>query len=285
MVKKFEKEGEKMKIGIIGTGSMGSILLESFIESAAVTPSQLIITNRTIEKALALTANYHDIQVVEDPKAVVVEADVIFLCVKPLQFHPLLLELSDVLQEDQIIISITSPLQVEQIESIVPCKVARIIPSITNRAFSGSSLLTYGDSCDSNDRALLVKLMSAISSPIEIKQNITRVASDITSCGPAFLSYLIQSFIEAAVRQTEITKEEATVIATEMLIGYGELLKKKVFTLPSLQDRVTVPGGVTGEGLKVLKEEIGDMFDHLFQSTHAKFEEDIEKINDQYSSS
>ena len=283
MVKKFEKEGEKMKIGIIGTGSMGSILIESFIESAAVTPSQLIITNRTIEKALAFTEDYHSIQVAEDAKSVVTESDIIFLCVKPLQFHPLLLELNDVLKKEQIIVSITSPLQVDQLESIVPCKVARIIPSITNRALAGSSLVTFGDSCDDHDRDILTRLMSAISSPIEIKPNITRVASDLASCGPAFISFLIQAFIDAAVRQTEITKEEATEIATEMMVGYGELLKKKIFTLPSLQDRVTVPGGVTGEGLKVLKEEIGNMFDQLFQSTHAKYDEDIAKINDQYS--
>lgn len=271
-----------MKIGIIGTGSMGSILIESFIESAAVTPSQLIITNRTIQKAQAFKEDYADIQVVEDVRAVVKVAKIIFICVKPLQFEPLLQELSEVLQEDQIIVSITSPIHLNQLESIVPCKVARIIPSITNRAFSGASLITYGNTCTVSDRNNLSQLMSNISSPMEINQNITRVASDIASCGPAFFSFLIQSFVEAAVRQTEISKEQATEIATEMMIGFGELLRKGIFTLPSLQERVSVPGGVTGEGLKVLKEEIGEMFDHLFLQTHAKYDEDLENLKEQF---
>lgn len=41
-----------MKIGFIGTGNMGTILIESFIESKAADPSNITITNRTIEKAL-----------------------------------------------------------------------------------------------------------------------------------------------------------------------------------------------------------------------------------------
>lgn len=41
-----------MNIGFIGTGNMGTILIEALIESRAVIPSSLTITNRTIDKAL-----------------------------------------------------------------------------------------------------------------------------------------------------------------------------------------------------------------------------------------
>lgn len=271
-----------MKIGIIGTGSMGSILIESFIESTAITPSQLIITNRTLEKASAFKEKYLDLQVAESSKDVALEADIIFVCVKPLQFHSLLKDLQPYLRKEQLLISITSPISVTQLEMLVPCKTARIIPSITNRALSGSSLVTLGTTCSQDDYELLHSLLTHISTPIIIKENITRVASDIASCGPAFFSYLVQEFIDAAVRQTEISEAEATEIASQMIVGFGKLIEKEIFTLPTLQERVSVPGGVTGEGLKVLREEIGDMFDLLFQQTHAKYREDIDKIKDQF---
>lgn len=279
----FEKEGvEHVKIGIIGTGSMGSILIESFIESTAVTPSQLIITNRTIEKAYAFKEKFPDLQVVESSKDVARAADILFICVKPLQFQPLLKELNSVLTKEQLLISITSPISISQLESAVSCKTARIIPSITNRALAGTSLVTLGTTCNADDYETLNSLLRHISTPVIIEENITRVASDIASCGPAFFSYLVQGFIEAAVRQTEITKEEATQLASEMMIGFGKLLEKEIFTLPTLQERVSVPGGVTGEGIKVLREELGDMFDLLFQQTHAKYDEDLEKVKDQF---
>ncbi|OIJ16670.1 late competence protein ComER [Anaerobacillus alkalilacustris] len=271
-----------MKIGIIGTGSMGSILIEAFIEANAITPSQLIITNRTPKKALFFKENFPEIKVVETANEVAAKANLIFLCVKPLQFHPLLKDLRSILTDDKIVISITSPISIEQLQSIVPCKVARVIPSITNRALTGTSLVSYGTTCTTIDKEKINNLMKHISTPVTIDENITRVASDIASCGPAFFSFLVQSFIDAAVRQTEITEEEATQLASEMVIGLGKLLEKRIFTLPTLQERVSVPGGVTGEGIKVLREEVGDMFDLLFQQTHAKYFEDLEKVKNDF---
>lgn len=124
--------------------------------------------------------------------------------------------------------------------------------------------------------------MSPISTPVEIENNITRVASDIVSCGPAFFSYLTQRFIRAAVHETEIDKQTATTLASEMLIGLGELLRKGYYTLPTLQDKVCVKGGITGEGINVLENELGNIFEHIFQATQIKFEDDLKDIEKQY---
>ena len=40
-----------MKVGMIGTGNMGTILSEALLDGKAVSPSDLIVTNRTKEKA------------------------------------------------------------------------------------------------------------------------------------------------------------------------------------------------------------------------------------------
>ena len=70
-----------------------------------------------------------------------------------------------------------------------------------------------------------------------IEEDITRVSSDIASCGPAFFSYLLQCFINAAVDKTNITHEEATTLVSEMVVGMGKLLEKGIFTLPTLQEK------------------------------------------------
>jgi competence protein ComER len=276
--------GNALNIGIIGTGNMGTMIIESFIESSAVTPSQLTIMNRTREKAERLRDVYPGIKVVDNPDEVVKTADYIFICVKPLEIQPLLQSLKKELTERHCVISITSPISVEQLESIVHCSVARVIPSINNRALSGTSLLTFGGNCRSDHSSKIRTLMEKVSTPIDIEENVTRIASDITSCAPAFFSYLVQRFIEAAVEETEITKEQAILLASKMLIGMGNLLEKEVYTLPTLQEKVCVKGGVTGEGIKVLESEVGFLFNHLIQSTHAKYHEDREKVGEQFAS-
>jgi competence protein ComER len=274
------KEGRVMKIGIIGTGNMGRILAEALIDGNAVSPSSMMITNRTLSKAMEIQKIYPGLTVARNALEVAKNSDAIFICVKPHNVWDVLDDIIPVVEKDKCIISITSPITVEQIESKVDCSVIRIIPSITNRALAGVSLFTYGNHCSSEWKTSLCTLFQNVSVPLEIDEDITRVASDIVSCGPAFFSHLVQSFIAAAVKETEIDKGTATNLASEMLIGLGELLRKKHYTLPTLQEKVCVKGGITGEGIKVLESETGDMFEKLFQATHKKFEEELEKVRE-----
>ncbi|MGJ7912205.1 late competence protein ComER [Neobacillus sp. LXY-1] len=267
-----------MDIGIIGTGNMGRILVEAFLDSEAVSPSSMIITNRTRAKAILLRDKYKNIRVGANAVEVAAQSDLIFICVKPLEVFKVIDEINPHLTEDKCLISITSPISTNQIESKVSCSVVRIIPSITNRALSGVSLVTYGDLCSDYWRIEVEKLMMKISEPVPINENITRVASDIVSCGPAFFSYLLQAFINAAVKETEIEEKVARLLASEMIIGFGELIKQEHYTLQSLQEKVCVKGGITGEGIKVLENELGEVFEHLFQATHGKFKEELEKV-------
>ncbi|MGE7601150.1 late competence protein ComER [Peribacillus sp. NPDC097675] len=270
------------KIGVIGTGNMGTILIEAWLEADILEPADLIITNRTLSKAAALKEKHHGIQLATSTAELIQKADLIFLCVKPLQIHSLLQDIKHHIKKEQVLISITSPLSVAQLEAEVEGPCARFIPSITNRVGSGVSLLSFSEKCTDEMRKLLHDLASSISEPIIIENDITRVASDIVSCGPAFFSFLAQAFIEGAVDTTKIDKKTATTLTGNMLIGLGELLGKGIYTLPTLQEKVCVKGGITGEGIKVLEAETGEMFHHLFHATHEKFAEDLEEVEKQF---
>ncbi|MCQ6278173.1 late competence protein ComER [Bacillus sp. EB600] len=267
-----------MNIGIIGTGNMGRILVEAFIDGKAVSPTSLMITNRSKSKALMLKNKYKGIKVGRSAGDVAAESDLVFVCVKPLDVFPILQEICPFLTKEKCLISITSPISTEQLEKNVECSVARVIPSITNRALSGVSLLTYGNQCNPVWKVYVQQLFAKISVPVEIEEKVTRVASDIVSCGPAFFSYLIQRFIQAAVRETGIEERVATKLASEMIVGLGDLLKQGHYTLPTLLDKVCVKGGITGVGINIMEEELGDVFEHVFQATHEKFKEDLEKV-------
>jgi competence protein ComER len=271
-----------MKIGIIGTGNMGTILVEALIDGKAVSPSSMVITNRSKTKAKLLKDKYKGIRVGENAAEVASQSDLVFICVKPLDVYTIINQINPHLNNRKCVISITSPIDTSQLEAKTACSVIRVIPSITNRALAGVSLITYGEHCSDTWKTKVESMFSKISIPVRIEEDITRVASDIVSCGPAFFSYLLQRFILAAVKETNIDQERATVMASEMIVGLGELLKQGHYTLPSLQEKVCVKGGITGEGIKVMEEELGDLFEHIFQATHSKFNEDIEKVNLQF---
>ncbi|MFD1018826.1 late competence protein ComER [Thalassobacillus hwangdonensis] len=266
-----------MNWGIIGIGNMGTILIESLIESGALDQKAITITNRTIGKALAIQEKYKGIHVEEDAVEVARKATVLFICTKPKDMKHVFEQIEPALTKDHCVISITSPLAIDYLEEHLPCQVGRIVPSITNRAFVGVSLCSFSSNMKPEMKALLMQTFKFISKPIETDENVIRVSSDIVSCGPAFLSFLMEKMMEASTEVTDLDKARATALTTEMLKGYGELLSKNHYTLQTLREKVSVKGGVTGEGLKVLEANIGDLFHKLFEATQQKHLKDKEE--------
>ncbi|SFK05747.1 competence protein ComER [Brevibacillus centrosporus] len=269
---------EMDRIGFIGTGSMGTILIEALLSSKALSPGQIMIGNRTPAKAERLAELYPGLVVAPSNAELAEAAKVLLLCVKPLEYKVLLEQITPVLTPEHLLITITSPIKLSLLEERVPCAVARVVPSITNAARSGISLCEFGSRIDEAQKQYILKLFSSISHPTMVSEAFLRVTSDITSCGPAFLSYILQQMIQEAVNETGISEDAATYLTTQMFIGMADLLKEDIFTLPSLQQRVCVPGGITGEGLIPLKEGISGLFTEVYRRTHAKFAEDQELV-------
>lgn len=266
-----------MITGFIGTGSMGSTLIAAFIRSGALLPSQIIAANRTYAKAERLALAHPGLTAVHSNKEAAASSGLLFLCVKPLEFPRVISEIAPYCREDQIIVSITSPVMLAQLEERLPGRIAKVIPSITNYVQSGAALCIYGERMRGPDIAVLENLLGQISRPQRVAEDYTRVSSDLSSCGPAFMAFLLGKLIDAAVRETGIPAEEARRMASEMLLGTGLLLTAGGFAPNELMERVAVPGGITAEGLNLLERELGDSFTRLIRITHSKYAEDVEK--------
>ncbi|WP_173916080.1 late competence protein ComER [Halobacillus sp. Marseille-Q1614] len=257
-----------MRYGIIGTGNMGSLLTQSLISSGALNTERVTVYNRTLEKAERLQSFINGLKISPSIEKLQDESDIIFICVKPHDYHHILSQLKP--SASQCVVSITSPVSVTDLEDRLPCQVARIVPSITNQAHAGVSLFTFGQSVTEEYKEELIKVFSSISRPVEIEEPYIRVASDIVSCGPAFVGFLLENMIKAAHEVGDIPMDKATELMQEMVVGLGGLLEKKIFTFPELIKKVTVKGGVTGEGITALEENINDTFVEMFKATHYK---------------
>ncbi|RKN79036.1 late competence protein ComER [Paenibacillus ginsengarvi] len=273
-----------MKIGFIGTGSMGTVLIESFIRSGALQPSSVIASNRSKHKADLLAAKYPGLLAVDSNRQVAATCGTIFICVRPLVFKQVVDEIKPYVTPDTTVISITSPVLLRHLESSLPCKVAKVIPSITNGVLSGAALCIYGERMSEEDRGSLEWLVGMIGKPVRVSEQHTRVTSDISSCGPAFLAYFVQKLVDAAVHVAGLPQEEATRLASEMVLGTGKLLTAGGYTPESLRQRVAVPGGIIEAGLELMERELDTTFIRLLEATHAKYDEDVEKVDQQFGS-
>lgn len=268
-----------MKVGFIGTGSMGSLLIDAFLSSGALDACDVLASNRSSTRLIQLQKHHPGITICGSNRDTATGNDIVFLCVKPLEFKTLTDEIAPCLNSEQIVVSITSPVQLYHLESVLPSKIAKVIPSITHSVKSGTSLCIFGSRINKKDRLLLLRLLSFISVPAEILENHTRIASDFSSCGPAFISYFIERWIAAAVEATGIEEALVSRLAGEMLLGTGKLLTEADFTPQELQERVAVRGGITAEALNHLRSSLEGVFERLITTTHDKYDEDVDRLN------
>ncbi|PWW43168.1 MULTISPECIES: late competence protein ComER [Paenibacillus] len=269
-----------MKVGFIGTGSMGSLLIYALIQSGALEPRQIAASNRTPSKVRQLSLRYPGLHESQSNRETVIRSNIIFLCVKPLEFKHVIDDILPVVNPNHIIVSITSPVQLRHLESSLPCKVSKVIPSVTHQVGSGASLCIHGERMTNEDRAVLEGLLSHIGRPYQVDEACTRITSDFSSCGPAFISFFLEQWIESAVKLTDIKRADACALAGEMLLGTGKLLTEGGYTPQELQARVAVPGGITAQALALLRVNLNGVFDSLIQTTHDKYDEDLLKLDE-----
>ncbi len=270
-----------MKVGFIGAGSMGSLLVGAFIHAGAMLPADISVSSRSPSKTAALAERFPGLRAAASNADAARDAELLFLCVKPTDFKSVLADIAPVASPRQIVISITSPVTLEQLENRLPCKIVKIIPSIVNSVFSGATLLMWGSRLEPEDRTKVTDLLAKISRPVEISEKDVRAASNVSSCGPAFFAYLLEEFAEAAVRYSGMNADTARVLASEMLLGTAKMLAQEGFSTREIQARVSVPGGITAAALGALKLRVSGAFPALFQVTHRKFAEDLVKVAEQ----
>lgn len=257
-----------MRIGFIGTGSMGSMLARGYCE-VANPDIQVLACNRSRGKLDQLKQEYSSIQIVETIQELVRFSDVLFLCTKPTDAREILDDIKHIVSDRQYLVSINSAVGLNEMEDILPCYVTKIIPSIAQEARSGIILTMFGTRMDHTQRLFMQKILGYIGTPEEIPEDKVRIYSDLTSCGPAFFSFILREWVTAAANEGDIPIEQATTMALKTLDGFVKLVLEKGFTMNDILKRVTVPGGVTAVGLEVLDPTLHDVFSALFQATRS----------------
>ncbi|WP_220681607.1 pyrroline-5-carboxylate reductase family protein [Methanofollis formosanus] len=251
-----------VQIGVIGTGSMGGMLVRTFIESRAAAPEEIIAYNRTTSRATALSRET-GIRIGRDCQDVAREAGVVFLCVRPCEVKDVLRELGDALSSQILLISIAAEVPLADLHAWTDARVVRVIPTLTSEVLKGASLVAFGERATAADRDLVRTLLKAIGRAVEVEEEAFELLTLLTSCGPAFIAAMMKEFAAAAVRRGAVSPALADLLVTETLAGTAGLLEKEESSFDEVISRVATEGGITAKGVAVISEEGPRVFDAM----------------------
>ena len=182
-----------MNVGIIGYGSMGSMLVKGMIEKKTVPANSLFISSRTIGRLDDIQKKYALINASTDNGYVAQNSNILFVCVKPADTISVLREIKASLRTDAHIISIAGCIEIRDIEKVVNAKITRLMPSITSEVYSGVSLTCHNAKVTTTEKDRLNGILGAFGTAREIEERNFGVASELTSCAPGLFSAILKT--------------------------------------------------------------------------------------------
>ncbi|MGM0969277.1 MAG: pyrroline-5-carboxylate reductase ProG [Bacillota bacterium] len=266
-------------IGIIGYGSMADMMVQKWLEKEVLNAHQIMIHTRSeTDRLLQLKDKHQEINIcsLDELSA---SCDVLFICVPPLAVLDVLDQLPSAAKSVHIV-SVAAAVTLDKLSKHTAQPVSRYIPTLTSAVGTGVSLVVHGETAGKEEKARLHRLLSAFSIVREVEEDRLDAASNLTSSSPGFIAALFEEMARAAVRNSELSLEEAYEFLTYALLGTGQVLVERGLTFAETVDRVATKGGITGEGAEVIQKQAPQMFDDLFTQTMKKYEQLKSQINE-----
>ena len=255
-----------MKIGIIGYGSMGKMLLWKFSGNAGIAKDDLLVANRTPEKLSE--AKY--IATICDNTTLAGTADIVFVCVRPSDMKIVLSEISSSLKDDALLVTLNGSITFDMIAKLVNCRTAKVIPSLTAEIDRSHTIVCYNGLVGADDKTVLRVLLSSIGEVIELPENEVGMGSELVSCMPGFIASIFDVICNSAEGHTEIPREQIVKMVLNTMSATGDLMLQKDLSFNDVVTRVATKGGITEEGAKVIYDMFPSAADEMFNKTLEK---------------
>lgn len=253
-----------MRVGIIGYGSMGKMLLWKISEAAKIAKQDLFVSNRTESKL----EEAKDIAQVVSNKELASSSDIVFVCVRPSDLKTVLEEIRDSINADALLVSLNGSVSFESIRKVIDIRTAKVIPSLTAEIGRSQTLVCFDKKV--SDKNALKDLLSCIGDVIELPENEMGMGSELVSCMPGFIASIFDVICKSAEGHTSIPGDQIVKMVLSTISATGDLMLQKEMSFEDVVTRVATKGGITEEGTKVVYEGFPETADLLFAKTLEK---------------
>ena len=254
-----KKSGVVMRTAaFIGTGNMGGALAGAACRS--VSPSEIILHNRTAEKAIALAGELGCVPVFTK-EAAVRDAKYLFLGVKPQFFTSLAAELIPILKtcheegEDKVLVSMAAGLTLASLKEMYAgvgydIPILRVMPNTCVAIGKGTVAL-----CGEGEEHLraVERILSGAGLVERLPEGLMDQFTSVAGCGPAFVYPFIEALADGGV-MTGLPREQALRYAAQTVLGAAAMVLETGEHPGALKDAVCSPGGSTIAGVAALEQ-------------------------------
>jgi pyrroline-5-carboxylate reductase len=242
------------KVGIIGGGKMGEVLLNGLVSQGLVEAGAIVVSDAVAGRLTELKKAY-GVQVTADNKKAVRHGDIIILAVKPQNMAEVLEDIAGVAGKDKLIVSIAAGIPTGFIEARLgtECRVIRVMPNTPALIGEGAAALASGKKATARDLDAARQIFDAVGITVIVKEDLMDAVTGLSGSGPAYGFVIIEALADAGVRMG-LARDIALKLSAQTILGAARLCLESGKHPAELKDMVTSPGGTTIAGLKALED-------------------------------
>jgi pyrroline-5-carboxylate reductase len=240
------------RVALLGGGKMGAALVGGLL-GGGWEPDVLSIAEIDGERRVALEHQFPKVRVVPSAAWAVADADVVIVSVKPNDVAATLATALPALGPGTLVLSIAAGVTIATLEGLVPDRpVVRAMPNTPAVVGEGASAIAPGTHARAEHLDLAARLLGAVGTVVRVSEPALDAVTGLSGSGPAYVFLFAEAMIEAGVL-VGLTREVATELVVQTLLGSATLLARESEGPEALRAAVTSPGGTTAAGLRELE--------------------------------
>jgi pyrroline-5-carboxylate reductase len=241
------------KIAFLGAGNMAEALVKGLLRAKVAEPEEIVCSDRRAERGPELTRRY-GVGFTTSNRSAAQQADIVVLSVKPQVMNKLLDEISPVIDETKLVISIAAGVPLEAVERKVGhgIRIIRTMPNTPALVGAGATAIARGEHATDDDLLQAKALFDAIGRSVVVDEPLLDAVTGLSGSGPAYIFLVIEALSDAGVKMG-LDRQTSQSLAAQTVFGSAKLLIETGEHPGKLKDQVTSPGGTAIAGLHTLE--------------------------------
>jgi pyrroline-5-carboxylate reductase len=240
-------------IGFIGSGNMGSAMINGLIASRTLEPTQIITSDVNADRLKQLEADF-GIHTTLDNNLVAGRADILVISVKPQVVDKILTP--GAASECDFILSIAAGVSIENLRATFQNpRIVRSMPNTPAMIGQGMAVWTATLEVDEARKEQAALILGSLGEQVFVgDEGLLNAATAISGSGPAYVFLLMEIMIDVGVHMG-FSRAMAEKLVLQTVKGSVEYAQTSGQHVAMLRNQVTSPAGTTAEALYHMEKE------------------------------
>lgn len=236
----------------LGCGTMGQAILQANLASGIEPGRFRAVTGRA--ESADVVADRFGVVAGVNAKALVKDADVVVVGVKPWLVTDVLQSVVSALAPEVTVVSLAAGVTCATIEAAIPgVRVIRAMPNLGARIGKSATSVSMGADARPGDLEKARKVLEPAGMVVEVPENQINAVIGVAGSGPAWFLTALEAVIDAGVA-LGLSYEAATAMAASTMEASAALVKETGVDPGVLRKQVCSPGGTTIAGMTAAEQ-------------------------------